>query len=279
MQYQHILVYLDDGASNSSRVKLAISLALTHGASLTGIVVSSLPGEGFLKSLGFTDTQAALTTSRDKANQRFHEFTTLCDDAGVLSETRLIESNDGRAAEKLARVARLFDLCVLRQANLEKHDANLVSAITEEVMLSSGRPVVCVPYIGAHEVPCKTAVIAWDGSRASTRAVHDALPLLEHVENVEVLVVNPRTFENFADHEPGDGLVDHLAGHGIKAKARRIEAGEISTSTAILNHLSDSGAGLLVMGGYGTPRLREVILGGVTQTLFRHMTVPVFMSH
>ena len=42
---------------------------------------------------------------------------------------------------------------------------------------------------------------------------------------------------------------------------------------------ADTGADMLVMGGYGTPKLREVMLGGVTRTLFECMTVPVFMSH
>jgi nucleotide-binding universal stress UspA family protein len=33
------------------------------------------------------------------------------------------------------------------------------------------------------------------------------------------------------------------------------------------------------MGAYGHSRLREFILGGVTQSMLRSMTVPVLMSH
>jgi nucleotide-binding universal stress UspA family protein len=36
---------------------------------------------------------------------------------------------------------------------------------------------------------------------------------------------------------------------------------------------------LLVMGAYGHSRLREFILGGVTRSLLREMTVPVLLSH
>ncbi len=39
------------------------------------------------------------------------------------------------------------------------------------------------------------------------------------------------------------------------------------------------GADMLVMGAYGRSRLREFVLGGVSRDIFRHMTVPVFMSH
>jgi len=34
-----------------------------------------------------------------------------------------------------------------------------------------------------------------------------------------------------------------------------------------------------VMGGYGHSRLREIVLGGATRTVLRHMTVPVLLSH
>jgi len=36
---------------------------------------------------------------------------------------------------------------------------------------------------------------------------------------------------------------------------------------------------LIVIGGYGHAKLREVILGGVTRDMLKTMTVPVFMSH
>jgi nucleotide-binding universal stress UspA family protein len=39
------------------------------------------------------------------------------------------------------------------------------------------------------------------------------------------------------------------------------------------------GADLLVMGAYGHSRLREFILGGVTRSLLREMTIPVLLSH
>jgi len=34
-----------------------------------------------------------------------------------------------------------------------------------------------------------------------------------------------------------------------------------------------------VMGCYGHSRIRELILGGATREVLRHMTVPVLMSH
>ena len=47
----------------------------------------------------------------------------------------------------------------------------------------------------------------------------------------------------------------------------------------LLSRAADLGADLLVCGAYGHSRMRELILGGVTRTLLREMTVPVLMSH
>jgi nucleotide-binding universal stress UspA family protein len=46
-----------------------------------------------------------------------------------------------------------------------------------------------------------------------------------------------------------------------------------------LSHAADVSADLLVMGGYGHSRLREFILGGVTRTVLKAMTLPALMSH
>jgi len=43
--------------------------------------------------------------------------------------------------------------------------------------------------------------------------------------------------------------------------------------------VADELADLLVMGGYGHSRFREILLGGATRTILESMTVPVLMSH
>jgi nucleotide-binding universal stress UspA family protein len=43
-------------------------------------------------------------------------------------------------------------------------------------------------------------------------------------------------------------------------------------------HVAASPATLIVTGGYGQARLREIVLGGVTRDMLKSMTVAVFMS-
>jgi len=65
----------------------------------------------------------------------------------------------------------------------------------------------------------------------------------------------------------------------VKAEAAHTAGGEIPDGQAVLSYAADIGADLIVAGAYGHSRAREFIFGGVTQTLLREMTVPVFFSH
>jgi nucleotide-binding universal stress UspA family protein len=279
MQYKNLLVYLDQGASNKERVNTAIAIAKVHESQLTGVVVNALPASSILQKLGFGKGEALMQQQRIEAEEIIEHFKQIAEQEGVQADTRIIECVEGRAAEKLARMARIFDLSIMRQANPDKPNASFISELSEEVMLSSGRPVFFIPYVGVHNIPCRRGLLAWDGSKAAARAVHDALPLLKMMEKVIILIVDADKIEHYADSQPGEELSRHLSLHGVNNEIRRLAKAEVSTSTIILNELSDSGADILIMGGYGTPKLREIMLGGVTRTLFECMTVPVFMSH
>jgi nucleotide-binding universal stress UspA family protein len=122
-------------------------------------------------------------------------------------------------------------------------------------------------------------MIAWDSGREAARAVNDALPVLEQATAVTVLSVNPRPGIDLHGEEPGADIALHLSRHGVKVEVQQTQVEEINVGDTVLSRLADLGCDLLVMGAYGHSRLREVVLGGVTRTLFESMTVPVLMSH
>ena len=70
-----------------------------------------------------------------------------------------------------------------------------------------------------------------------------------------------------------------LARHDVKVQIVTIPAADIDVANAILSHIADISGTLIVMGGYGHAKLREIILGGVTRDMLKSMTVPVFISH
>jgi nucleotide-binding universal stress UspA family protein len=77
----------------------------------------------------------------------------------------------------------------------------------------------------------------------------------------------------------GAEMAKHLARHDVKVQIVTVPVADIDATNAILSYVADVFGTLIVMGGYGHAKLREMILGGVTRGMLQSMTVPVFMSH
>jgi len=279
MHYQDILVFLDNGDSNEARVGTAIALASAHGARLVGIAYDiDVPRHIANLIPGFSIDQQR-EASRVVSQNLVDTFLERTEKSDITAEATIMKCRGSRAAEKLAAFARNFDVSVMRQVNRDEQQTEWDKAVSEEVLVSSGRPVLYVPYVGAQSVPPKKALIAWDCSRTSTRAIHDALPLLQMVDRTIVLIIDSDPKMVDKKTRRCQVMVDHLERHGINAEIKFASSEGNDTASTILNTLVDTGADLLVMGGYGTSRLREHILGGVTKSILEHMTTPVFMSN
>jgi nucleotide-binding universal stress UspA family protein len=255
----------------------AISIAQTFGAHVLGIglayepvipgsVMGGIPPE-------FLETQRA--ESEKNARKAMTRFEAAAKRAGVPYETRIINSTVAGAADQISRLARRFDLAVVGQP---KRDQGMPEEVLDEgVLFDSGRPVMFVPFIQKDGMKLDHVMVCWDGSRAATRAIGDALPILEKAKQVDVVIVSTKQAKT--DEIAGADLGQHLARHGIKVDVKRITSPDIDTASTILSYAADSSTDLIVMGGYGHSRLREFILGGVTHAMLQSMTVPVLMSH
>ena len=151
--------------------------------------------------------------------------------------------------------------------------------LPESVALSTGRPTLVVPHIGARAKPGKSVMLCWNASRESARAASDALPFLTAAEKVVVLIVDPHTSAGGHGAEPGADAAAWLARHGVKVTVQRDVAPDSDVGGVILSRAADHDVDLIVMGIYGHSRLREMVLGGASRVLLSSMTVPVLMSH
>lgn len=158
-------------------------------------------------------------------------------------------------------------------------DLSPVLDFPERLALESGRPVLLVPTAGKYGPVGKRVTVAWNGKRESSRAVFDSLPLLAKAELVTILCVGGRGAGMESGTLPGAEIAASLARHGIKVTVQKTTADDISVGDEILSRLSDHGADLLVMGAYGHARLHQLVFGGVTRHVTRHMTVPTLLSH
>ena len=184
----------------------------------------------------------------------------------------------GSISYDLETEARYGDLLILGQPDPEQA-LSLNNGITDGIIMSSGRPCLLIPYRGNGLAFGASPLIAWDGSREASRAVHDALPFLKQSGKATILIVDPESVDiEFADL-PGAMISEHLARHDINVKVKVLSGGSKSTGDTILSYADEYGHDLIVMGAYGHSRLREIVLGGATRAIMKASKVPVLMSH
>jgi nucleotide-binding universal stress UspA family protein len=179
------------------------------------------------------------------------------------------------AGDLFGRLARRFDLSVVGQAEPKHGPAQ--DLVIEGALFGSGRPVIVVPYIQRGGLKLDRVLICWDGSRPAARAIADAMPFLVRAAAIDVVIV--ASGREKSDEIPGVDMGEHLARHALKVEVKRIVSTDMDVPNTILSYAADSGADLIVMGGFGHSRLREFVLGGATRGILASMTVPALMSH
>jgi nucleotide-binding universal stress UspA family protein len=276
MGLKDVLVHVDNDPNCASRLDVAVYLASEHGAHLTGLHVMEwpqLPGYVAVELPGtfLEDQRRQLQELARQAEERFHERARR---RGIKGEWR-IEQGEVVAAMKLH--ARYADLAIVGQGidlGDAPHDFTL---LPEELALGVVRPLLVVPRYGTFPTVGERVLVAWNGSREATRAVHDALPLLQRAKHVTVLSIDPQP--NAEVRVPGADIALYLARHGVKAETTSTVGRDISVGDLLLSSAADLSVDLIVMGAYGHSRIREVILGGATRHILQQMTAPVLLSH
>jgi nucleotide-binding universal stress UspA family protein len=274
-----LVVSLSVAPERDPAAEFALSVARAFSARVVGIafqsdpitptalVDSMPPPPDLIESLRMESERAAKA-----AAGRFNDAAQL---ASVPFETRIVTATVAGAANRFAEIARRFDLAVVAQAQADAVGPEAL--IVEQALFDSGRPVLVVPYIQTAPFKADRVMLCWDGSRPAARAAGDAMPILSRAQVVEVFTIASGKLKS--DEFPGSDIAEHLAHHGLNVKVTRTVSGDVDVANVILSHAADSGANLIVMGGYGHSRLRELILGGATRGILTSMTVPTLMSH
>jgi len=274
MTYKTILVHLDDRARRAERLQLGFQLAGSFDAHLVALFAldaARIPSYALAEAGPvLRDIETRRRSEAARAAQA--EFRQAEQRSAAKAEWR-VSMDDPLAAVRLN--ARYADLVIAGQP---EPGEPLAKAFAGELVLSTGRPVLFVPYAGRFPDAGKRVLVAWNASREAVRAVRDALPLLARADFVEVVAFDPALGGDHGE-VPGADIALYLARHGVKATAARQNAADVEIGAQILSRAADAGADLIVMGGYGHSRLREFVLGGATRSVLEAMTVPVLMAH
>jgi hypothetical protein len=194
-------------------------------------------------------------------------------------EVRVIDCNFTESAGMAAQHAHCSDIIVMTMATGILGDATIVRDFFTALLLESGRPVLLVPPDYTWR-KMKHAAIAWRPTREATRALHDAMPLLRDAESIDLLEVDGELDQRCDRPPPGGDPAIHLCRHGLKAQVVACQSRDGSVASALIRRAQDSGADLLIAGGYGHSRFREWALGGATRELLSGTSsVPILFSH
>lgn len=279
MSYKTILVHVDKSKHAPARIKLAAEIALAENAHLIGAAMTGISRFIYQDSaidISQTVVAAQIDALNESANQALAQFDSIAKQVGVLSYEKRLVNDEPEGG--LALQARYSDLVVVSQTDLDEPMASIESDLPEYVMLNCARPVLILPYAGRFNSVGKNVLIGWDGSMEATRAVTNAIPLLKRAKNVTVASFNPASQLDVHGEQPGADIALYLARHNIRVNVMQKNT-SVDIGNAILTTAADMESDLIVMGGYGHTRFREVVLGGVTMTILNSMTAPVLMSH
>ena len=274
-----ILFPLAGGESDADALSHAVALASDTGSHLSVLQVIDLPVP-YIGPMGVSPDYLLAELYgelRRAAAQEAAGLRARIDREGISWELRTTETILGDAPGILSFHGRHADLGIVPA--YRPGDGGKALVFFHALLFESGRPVLVMPSDLFEAFPPRHAVIAWRPTREAARALHDALPLLARCSTVDVVCVDPQARPDRDGEEPGTDIAVHLARHGLQVNVVALSSGGAEVATVLLRHCRESGAGLLVAGGYGHARAREWILGGTTRSLLEEAALPILFSH
>ena len=274
MSYKTILVHAQDDPATEGRIRLALSVAGLFDAAVFGVAaeswfpISTLPEYGYVPGEVIANLEREALGRLEKAQ---HKCRALAREAGC---EVLWSSELDIPREALLLHARSADLIVASRPadggaeGLVVRPADLVLGAGLPVLLKSER---------LSTITAEHVVVGWKNTRESRRAVTEAMPFLHRAKSVTLAQVAHTTRIDTVRADL-DAAAGRLHRQGVAASTEVItEGGHVCEVLELL--AARNGADLIVLGAYGHSRLRETVLGGVTQGFIERATVHVLLSH
>lgn len=274
---KRVLVYTYGDHSHDHSIRAAATFAAQHDAELIGLFVEP-DVMGFTSIYGTYPLNLAQTfvdlQSDFEANIR-KSFETIAAEYKLRTQWH-------RTAEyeKSPRPSFYADLTFIGQV---AHPNEVVfdgANFIDHLITDTGLPTVVVPTNWSSKSFGQRPILAWRETREAAGAVRHALPLMRSADDLHVISAYR---EEHKEKELIDGveICQYLSEHGVETEffALSIDSHTQPEAEAICRHVKEQNRDLIIAGGYGHSRLREVILGGMTRSLLAISPVPILFSH
>jgi nucleotide-binding universal stress UspA family protein len=262
-------VHGDEGFSN--RMDVALDLCRAHDAHLTCIHVTPYAAYASFDAAGGMFASGVLIEELNK-----QQATMQADVEKRLAHEDVRwdwQSYDGDVAQTLVSASALADLVVLGQAGAAPRSGNAALPIVDDVSVNAGCAVLVVPEGCNRFQSTAPAVIGWNASEQSARAIRQTLPMLKLASSVHLVSISVAD-----DDFPQLGASSYLSRHGISSELHIIDAKGRNSEEELHRFAVNQGAGMLLIGAYGHSRLRETLLGGVTRFLTLRAQLPLVLG-
>jgi nucleotide-binding universal stress UspA family protein len=278
MAFKDLLVVLFGDESDGHVIATVDSLSLFAQAHLAAAQLAPIPDPVFVGDMAgggmaLGECIAAIRSDALAAQERIG-LTLSRTNLGY--EQRLVMSQTLSVCDMAVVQARHVDLTVMARPS---KGAGLRHQVLEAVLMESGRPLMLIPPDWTTKGSVNTVFVAWNAGREAARAVADAGDWLEAASKIVIGTVDARPGPRGHGEAPGVDIATHLARHGHAVELRNIDSLGVEAGQAILDSAEACGADLIVVGGFGHPRLQQALFGGVTRTILESSKVPLLMAH
>lgn len=280
---KRLLVPLLGDAGDRPALDMAAAVARRRGAHIDALLFRRDPrdmiplvGEGFNAAMidSIVEAGEAQAAEREKAARatfaEWQKAAGMSGDAAASRPSAGFAMVTGPMPGGVARPAKTADLTIFARSAPENGQER--AGLIEVAMFDSGRPVLLAGSGGAADIGRKV-MIAWNGSAEAARAVAMAMPLLSAADAVSVVVVDDGDVE-----ETPDELVHTLTLWGIAASGRKLKAGSEGVAATLVAEAAASGVDMIVLGAYSHSRVREFIMGGVTDDALTDSPIAMLLA-
>lgn len=208
---------------------------------------------------------------------KVQEVEALLQDHNVSGEVAAVECDPSMVADTIARRAMVCDMAWVGDDLRESK--SLWNTLVHGVLFHSPIGVLLNDEDAKVLSGPKRAFVAWTAHLHSSRAVHQALPLLRRADEVCIGTIDPVMTEFRDGEDPGVDVAKWLTHHGCTVVVQQYPSGGHDIGPCILDRSKETGADLIVMGSYSRSKAREAIFGGTTRTLISQTDQTVFLAH
>ncbi|MER9001528.1 universal stress protein [Mesorhizobium australicum] len=168
------------------------------------------------------------------------------------------------------------DLTIVGPALL--NDINLGPLVVNGSLFDTGKPVLVVPEGAEATLSPRRVLVGWDSRVEASRSVREALHLLSAAEEVRIALVGHEATCTGSGAEPGADIAAYLTRHGARVSVDLLPSAGKPVAMILAQHAIDTSANMIVMGAYGSRRLRELLFGGVTRWILGKPPLPLFLA-